>query len=80
MGWGLGETVVVSPAVHFPAQLAHPARCAHLRAAPLCQGQQLTPLDPTDPSFRALSGRLKFTVRRQKFNKDSLFFTVVPRS
>jgi len=24
-----------------------------------------------DPSFRALSGRLKFTVRRHKFNKDS---------
>ena len=23
------------------------------------------------PSFRALSGRLKFTVRRHKFNKDS---------
>ena len=26
-------------------------------------------LDPVDPSFRALSGRLKFTVRRPKFNK-----------
>ena len=26
---------------------------------------------PVDPSFRALSGRLKFTVRRHKFNKDS---------
>jgi len=25
-------------------------------------------------SFRALSGRLKFTVRRHKFTKDSLFF------
>ena len=24
------------------------------------------------PSFRALSGRLKFTFRRHKFNKDSL--------
>ena len=24
-----------------------------------------------DPSFRALSGRLQFTVRRHKFNKDS---------
>ena len=35
-----------------------------------------TPLDsllgPVDPSFRALSGCLKFTVRRHKFNKDSL--------
>ena len=29
-------------------------------------------LGPVDPSFRALSGRLKFTVRRHKFNKDSL--------
>jgi len=27
---------------------------------------------PVDPSFRALSGRLEFTVRRHKFNKDSL--------
>ena len=29
-------------------------------------------LGPVDPSFRALSGRLEFTVRRHKFNKDSL--------
>ena len=29
-------------------------------------------LDPVVPSFRALSGRLKFMVRRHKFNKDSL--------
>ena len=28
-----------------------------------------SPLSPVDPSFRALSGRLKFTVRRHKFNK-----------
>ena len=28
-------------------------------------------LGPVDPSFRALSGRLKLTVRRHKFNKDS---------
>jgi len=27
-------------------------------------------LGPVDPSFRALSGRLKFTVRRPKFNVD----------
>ena len=30
-------------------------------------------LGPVDFSFRALSGRLKFTVRRHKLNKDSLF-------
>ena len=29
-------------------------------------------LGPVDPSFRALSGRLKFTARRHKFNKDFL--------
>jgi len=29
-------------------------------------------LGPVDPSLRALSGRLKFTVRRHKFNRDSL--------
>ena len=29
-------------------------------------------LGPADPSFRALSGRLKLTVRHHKFNKDSL--------
>ena len=29
-------------------------------------------LGPVEPSFGALSGRLKFTVRRHKFNKDSV--------
>ena len=33
-----------------------------------------TALGPVIPSFRALSGRLKFTIRHHKFNKDSLFF------
>ena len=32
-----------------------------------------SPLGPADPSFRALSGRLKFTFRRHKFNEDYLF-------
>ena len=32
-------------------------------------------LGPVDPSCQALSGRLKFTFRRHKFNKDSLFST-----
>ena len=31
------------------------------------------PLGPVDLSFRALSGRLTFTVRLHKFDKDSLF-------
>jgi len=30
-------------------------------------------LGPVDPSFQALSGRLKFTVRRHKFNEDYLY-------
>ena len=34
-------------------------------------------LGPADPSFRALSGRLEFTVRRHKFDKDSLLCTQV---
>ena len=29
-------------------------------------------LGPADPSFQALSRRLKFTIRRHKFNKNSL--------
>jgi len=29
-------------------------------------------LGPVDPSLRALSGRLQFTVRRHKLNQDSL--------
>ena len=30
-------------------------------------------LGPVDPSSRALAGRLKLTVRRHKFNKESLY-------
>ena len=33
-----------------------------------------------DPSIRALSGRLKFTVRRHKFHKDSLSLAARRRS
>ena len=40
-------------------------RCDRLRAPP-------PPRGCVDPSFRALSGRLEFTVRRHTFNKDSL--------
>ena len=35
-------------------------------------GVILVLLAPVDPSFRALAGRLKFTIRRHKFNKDAL--------
>ena len=30
-------------------------------------------LGPVDPSFRALSERLKFTIRRHQSNKDLLY-------
>ena len=36
------------------------------------EGESTRLLGPVDPSFRALSERLKFTVRRHRFNKDSL--------
>ena len=35
-------------------------------------------LGPVDPSFRALSGRLEFTVRRHKFNEE--FLSLAPLS
>ena len=35
-------------------------------------------LDPVVPSFRALSGRLNFTVRRHEFNQDTLFLHIGP--
>ena len=34
-------------------------------------------LGPVDPPFRALSGRLEFTDRRRKFNKDSLWSRMI---
>ena len=55
----------------------HPPR--RIRIWGLLQGLITCTPDPRnwgagvqDPSFRALSGRLKFTVRRHKFNTDSL--------
>ena len=36
------------------------------------------PLSPVDPSFRAIPGRLKLTVTRHEFNKDSLPTQVIP--
>ena len=42
--------------------------CQHLRGL----GALSSLIGPVDPSFQALSGRLKFTVRRHKFHKDSL--------
>ena len=42
---------------------------------------QTLQVSPVHPSFRALSGRLKFTVRRDKFNKwFSLFAEPLPRA
>ena len=51
------------------------------RPSPRCESKLMfyivyrqSPLGHVDPSFRALPGRLKFTVRRHQFNKDYLFF------
>ena len=38
-----------------------------------------SPSSPVDPSVRALSGRLEFTVRRHKFNEDSLLVVRMSR-
>ena len=46
--------------------------------SPILLGVSSSLLGPVDPSFRALSGSLKFTVRRHKFNKDSSLFVPVP--
>ena len=48
------------------------AGCFSLRRLYAYIVDRQSPLGPVDPSFRALSGRLKFTVRHHKFNKDSL--------
>ena len=69
-----GLTDVVSPgspmwkALNFP-QLS---QSKVDKIVPRTQHANLRIVGHVDPSFRALSGRLKFTVRRHKFNKDSL--------
>ena len=62
-----------------PSQVGGGFRARHTTALQkwlqrlLAQSQvhRQSPLGPADPSFRTLSGRLKFMVRRHKFNKDS---------
>ena len=41
-----------------------------LRFSPTLRADGAPLVGPVDPSFRALSGRLKFKIRRHKFNKD----------
>ena len=53
---------------------------AAAHAAPENPSCLVSLLGPVDPSFRALSGRLKFTVRGHKLNKDSLSQEVVSAS
>jgi len=45
--------------------------CASPNAARTLYRVSASLLGPADPSFRALSGGLKLTVRRHNFNKDS---------
>ena len=40
----------------------------------ISEGRAPSLLGTVDPSFRALSGRLQFTVRRHTFNRDSFQF------
>jgi hypothetical protein len=53
------------------AKLVPPA-CSLFVADRLYIVYRRSPLGSVHPSVRALSGRLKFTVRRHKFNQDSL--------
>jgi len=48
------------------------APVVRVHAARVRRGDRQSPLGIVDPSVQALSGRLKFTVRRHKFNADSL--------
>ena len=58
---------------HHPQHPTAVSDCAYALEAilPRLVGVSPSRLGPVDPSFRALSGHLKFTVRRHKFNKDS---------
>ena len=56
--------------VRAPAARNHPERRVCQSRGKHCASSSL--LVSVDPSFRALSGRLKFAVRRHSFNKDSL--------
>ena len=49
-----------------------PPSCSIFVADKLCIVYRRSRLGPVDPACRALSGRLKLTVRRHKFNQDSL--------
>ena len=49
-----------------------PLRPPHLRVMLVLHRVSSSLLGPVDPSFRALPGRLKFTVRRDEFDTDSL--------
>ena len=42
-----------------------------------CELDVQLPAGPVNPSFRALSGVFKFTVRRDKFNEDAVSGLVV---
>ena len=64
----------VSP--QWPAQTGRERAVASHSGSRVCRGVvhrvSSSILGPMDHSFRALTGCLKFTVRRHKFNKDSL--------
>ena len=70
-----GKRIALRRRPFNPTSLVHGCRVRIPAEAASEQGivHRQCSLGPVDPSFRALSGRLKFTVRRHKFNEDSLF-------
>ena len=57
---------------HAPGSAPPPAGTVGPLSSEVVHRVSSSLLGPVDISFRALSGRLDFTVRRHKFNTDSL--------
>ena len=58
--------------------LAYSFQVRSTAATQLSQSKATLLWQPLDPSFQALSGRLKFTVLRHKFDNDSFILAAVP--
>ena len=68
---------ILSSQPSTPTLKSQPFLCG---CAALLSPRTLSVRSPVDPSFRALSGRLKFTVRRHGFNKDFVSVIRAPTS
>ena len=76
-GWG-GAGLLLPPRGEA-ARVPPPHPTLSIRRLQVVHRVSSSLLGPVVPSFRALSGRLKFTVRRHKFNKYSLSYLRYPR-